>query len=57
MNSEFISHEEVASRLKLSRPYVTKLLKSGEIPGRKVHHGVPRVCRKTFETWVLERDL
>lgn len=51
MNSEFISVKEVAARCCISHVTAGKLLREGRIPGRTLHHGIPRVVRKTFEKW------
>lgn len=51
MNDRWISHEEIAKRLGISRPTVADRLERGEIPGRVTHVGTQRVEREVFEKW------
>jgi hypothetical protein len=53
--NEFVSLNEVARRCKLARMTVMHKLKTGAIPGRILHHGTFRVCRKTFEEWLASQ--
>lgn len=56
MNDRWLSIGEVARLLHISRPTASKHLQSGEIPGRVVHLGYPRVERKVFEKWMDSKD-
>lgn len=51
MNKRWISHEEIARRLGISRPTVHAHLKKGCIPGREEFMGGFRVDRETFTAW------
>lgn len=51
MNKRWISHEEIAKRLGISRPTVHARLKDATIPGRSAFMGGFRVDRETFTAW------
>lgn len=51
MNERWISHEEIAKRLGISRPTVADRLEKGHIPGREAFMGGFRVNRETFASW------
>lgn len=50
----FISFEEIAERLQLSRPTVMKYLKAGKIGGGAIRAGQNRCLRTDFERWWKE---
>lgn len=51
MNDKWITFDEVARRLHLSRPKVRELFEEEEIPGLVTHFGVSRVNKAVFEEW------
>lgn len=52
----WITIGEVAKRLHLSRPTVSKYLAEGRVPGRLVYLGYTRVEREVFEKWEKSKD-
>ena len=52
MNARWITFEEAARVLGVSRPTARTLLASGEVPGLADHFGTARIDRVKFLDWL-----
>jgi excisionase family DNA binding protein len=56
MNHRWISHNEIALKLGISRQTVVRLIKAKKIPGEIRYFGARRMERSAFEQWLLSSD-